>query len=165
MLPEFEFQFIALIELLGVNPYVLVPAPILLEIFKQAGKNKGPVPVQMTIDGHAFPQTLVRYLGEWRLYLNGPMREAAGKQVGATAAFTVRHDPQLREIPVHPKLRQALAENEAAHAVFTGLPASRRLEIVRYISFLKSEESIARNVERAVRFLLGQERFIGRNKP
>lgn len=165
MLAESDFQFSALIELLGVNPYVLVPEPILLEIFAQAGKSKGPVPVQMTIDGHVFPQTLVRYLGEWRLYLNGPMREAAGKQVGATAAFTVRHDPQPREVPVHPKLRQALAENEAAHAVFKGLPASRRLEIVRYISHLKSEESITRNVQKAIRFLLGQERFIGREKP
>jgi hypothetical protein len=157
--------FSAVIKLIGVNPYVLVPEPLLQAVFAAAGKSKGPIPVQLTIDGHAFPQTLVKFSGQWRLYLNGPMRQAAGKQVGATATFTLRHDPTSRALPVHPKLSQALTENPAAHAVFTALPASRRLEIVRYIGALKSAESVARNVDRAIRFLLGQERFIGRDKP
>jgi hypothetical protein len=148
--------FSATIELIGVNPYVLVPEAVLEEIFGQAGKRTGPIPVQFTIDGHAFSQTLVKYSGHWRLYLNGPMRQAAGKQVGAAAVFTLRYDPASREVALHPKLAQAL---------FANLPASRRLEIVRYIARLKSEESVDRNVERAIRFLLGQERFIGRDKP
>ncbi|TGE27622.1 DUF1905 domain-containing protein [Hymenobacter metallicola] len=162
---EASATFSARIELIGVNPYVLVPEPLRQALFAAAGKAKGPIPVQLTIDGHAFPQTLVKYAGQWRLYLNGPMRQAAGKQVGDTATFTLRHDPESRELPVHPRLSQALAENAAAAAVFNSLPASRRLEIVRYISFLKSEESVERNVQRAIRFLLGQERFIGRDNP
>jgi hypothetical protein len=157
--------FSAVIELIGVNPYVLVPELLLQELFGAAGRSKGPIPVQLTIDGHAFPQTLVKFSGQWRLYLNGPMREAAGKQVGATATFTLRHDPTSRALPVPPELSEALAENAAADAVFTALPASRRLEIVRYIASLKSAESVERNVARAIRFLLGQERFIGRDKP
>ncbi|MDQ2772577.1 MAG: hypothetical protein M3Y54_18990 [Bacteroidota bacterium] len=68
MLPGCNAPFSATIELLGVNPYVLL---------------------------------------------------AAGKQVGATAEFTVRHDPLPRELPVYPRLAQALAENEDARAVFT----------------------------------------------
>jgi len=157
--------FSAAIELIGVNPFVLVPVPLLQALFAAAGKSKGPIPVQLTIDGHAFPQTLVKYSGQWRLYLNGPMRQAAGKQVGDTAAFTLRYDPELRELPVHPRLSQALADNPAADTVFITLPPSRRLEIVRYIASLKSADSVARNVEKAIRFLLGQERFIGRDKP
>jgi hypothetical protein len=157
--------FSATIELIGVNPYVLVPEAVLEEIFGQAGKRTGPIPVQFTIDGHAFSQTLVKYSGHWRLYLNGPMRQAAGKQVGAAAVFTLRYDPASREVALHPKLAQALAAQPAAQPVFANLPASRRLEIVRYIARLKSEESVDRNVERAIRFLLGQERFIGRDKP
>lgn len=157
--------FSAAIELIGVNPFVLVPAPLLQVLFAAAGKSKGPIPVRLTIDGHAFPQTLVKYSGQWRLYLNGPMRQAAGKQVGDTAAFILRYDPESRELPVHPRLSQALADNAAAHAVFTALTPSRRLEIVRYIASLKSADSVARNVEKAIRFLLGQERFIGRGKP
>lgn len=165
MSPYFTPAFQATIELIGVNPFVLLPDLVLEGIFAQAGRRKGAIPVQLTIDGHAFPQTLVKFSGQWRLYLNGPMRQAAGKQAGSTATFTVHFDPQPRELPLPAKLSQALAGNADAQAVFVRLPASRRLEIVRYISRLKSEASIDRNVEKAMRFLLGKERFIGRDHP
>jgi len=45
------------------------------------------------------------------------------------------------------------------------LRPSLQKEIVRYISFLKTEESIDRNVDNAIQFLLGKKRFIGRDKP
>jgi hypothetical protein len=35
---------------------------------------------------------------------------------------------------------------------------------MRYINSLKSEEAIERNVERAIKFLLGKKRFVGREK-
>ena len=38
-------------------------------------------------------------------------------------------------------------------------------EIVRYIDGLKTERSIDRNVERALDFLLGKGRFVGRDRP
>jgi hypothetical protein len=37
-------------------------------------------------------------------------------------------------------------------------------EIMRYINNLKTTESVERNVERAIRFLLGKDRFVGRDK-
>lgn len=158
-------QFEALIEIIGINPYVYLPEDILESVFKQAGKDKGKIPVRMTIDGHEFIQTLIKYSGHWRLYLNTPMRKAAKKEVGDTAFFTVDYDPIKREILMHPKLLKALEEHKDAKTVFENLPASRQLEIVRYISFLKTKESIDRNVEKAIGFLLGKERFIGRDKP
>jgi uncharacterized protein YdeI (YjbR/CyaY-like superfamily) len=60
---------------------------------------------------------------------------------------------------------KALNENPEAKRLFDGLPASRRKEIVKYISFLKTEKSIEKNVDRAMKFLLGKGRFIGRDKP
>jgi len=68
-------------------------------------------------------------------------------------------------IPIHPKLVKALNENLDAQRIFDSLRPSLQLEIIRYISFLKTEESIDKNVLRAVNFLLGKERFIGRDKP
>ncbi|MEI9935362.1 MAG: hypothetical protein WDM71_11065 [Ferruginibacter sp.] len=47
----------------------------------QAGKDKGHIPVKGKLDGHAFIQTLVKYSGKWRLYLNGPMRKASIKML------------------------------------------------------------------------------------
>ena len=65
--------FKAKIDIIGINPYVLLPAKVLKSIFTQAGKDKGPISVKGTIDGHAYIQTLVKYSGHWRLYINGPM--------------------------------------------------------------------------------------------
>ena len=66
---------------------------------------------------------------------------------------------------MHPKLQAAIAQNKKAKAVFDTLPASRQKEIVRYIANLKSEESVSRTITRAIQFLLGKARFIGRDKP
>lgn len=157
--------FIARIEIIGINPFVYIPENVLKSIFIQAGKEKGKIPVKMKIDGHEFIQTLIKYSGQWRLYLNTPMRKAAKKEVGDEAAFEIEFDPAERTVPMHPKLEKALNENIAAKNIFFQLRPSLQLEIIRYISFLKTEASIDRNVMKAIDFLLGKERFVGRDKP
>jgi hypothetical protein len=158
-------QFKARIEIIGVNPYVLLPAKVLKGIFDEAGKEKGPIPVCGTIDGHKYIQTLVKYSGAWRLYLNMPMRKAAGKDVGDTAEFTIAFDPADRTVPMPAELAAALKKNKKAQVVFDNLIPSRKKEIMRYINSLKTEESVDRNVARAIKFLLGKERFIARDNP
>ncbi|MGZ3904891.1 MAG: DUF1905 domain-containing protein [Bacteroidia bacterium] len=158
-------SFSAEIFLIGVNPYVFIPEKVLASIFKEARKDKGPIPVHGTLDGHKYIQTLVKYSGHWRLYLNMPMRKAAGKDVGDTIKVKIAYDPRERKIEMHPKLKQALLRNKVAHAVFKKQSPSRQKEIIRYISFLKSEESVIKNVERAIRFLEGKEKFVGRANP
>ena len=159
-------KFKAKIKIIGINPYVLLPSAVLNEIFNQAGKDKGKIPVTMTIDGHPFTQTLIRYSGAWRLYLNTPMRRAAEKDVGNTATFTVAYNNQIKKkISPHPQLIKALQKNTRAKKIFSQLSPSVRNEIIKYFSFLKTDESVNRNVKRAIQFLLGKERFIGRELP
>jgi len=158
-------SFKATIDIIGINPFVFVPAPILAAIFKQVQKEKGPIPVCGTIDGHAFTQTLVKYRGHWRLYINTPMLKAAKKGVGDQIMLRLEYDPEERIIPVHPKLTKALQQNKQAKQVFDSLRPSLQKEIVRYISFLKTEESVDKNVEKTILFLLGKGRFIGRENP
>lgn len=50
----------------------------------------------------------------------------------------------------------ALEANDEARAVFDGLPPSRQKEIVRYIASLKNDESVERNVARAISFFARQ---------
>lgn len=157
--------FTAKIEIIGINPFVFLPEDVLRAVFAQAGKEKGKIPVKMKIDGHSFPQTLVKYSGAWRLYLNTPMRKAARKDVGDTAEFEIQFDPEPRVFPVPPKLETALQDNPEARRVFDRLAPSARLEIARYIASLKNEATIDRNVARAVGFLLGKERFVARDRP
>jgi hypothetical protein len=157
--------FSAQIEIIGINPFVFVPEAVLKSVFAQANKDRGKIPVRLKIDGHEFTQTLIKYSGHWRLYLNTPMRKAAKKEVGAFATFELSFDPVEREIPVNPKLEKALKGNQAAKEIFDHLRPSLQKEIVRYIAHLKTEESVDRNVDNAVQFLLGNRRFIGRDKP
>jgi hypothetical protein len=156
--------FKAKIQIIGVNPYVLLPATVLKELFKQAGTDKGTIPVKGTLDGHTYIQTLVKYSGKWRLYLNTPMRKAAKKDVGHNVEVTVEYDPVERTIPMHPKLEGALNKNKKALKVFDSLSPSRKKEIMRYINFLKNEETVDKNIVRVIGFLLGTDRFVGRDK-
>jgi hypothetical protein len=154
--------FSAKILKIGINPYVLIPVTILKEIFKQAGKNKGPIPIFGTINEKKFTQTLVKYSGKWRLYLNTPMRKSAGIDVGDIANIEISYDPGERTMPMHPKLRSALEKNKKALEKFNGHPPYLQKEIMRYINSLKNEESIERNIKRAIGSLTGKDKFISR---
>jgi Bacteriocin-protection, YdeI or OmpD-Associated/Domain of unknown function (DUF1905) len=154
-------EFKATIKIIGVNPYVLLPKGVLNHIFKESGKDHGKIPVKLKIEGHDFIQTLIKYSGHWRLYLNTPMRKAAQKKVGESANFSIGYDPAPRIILMPEKFKQALRKNRIAKKTFDNLSPSRQKEITRYIANLKSEESVLRNIARAIGFLLGKERFIG----
>ena len=154
--------FQAALEIIGINPYVQVPEVTLAEIFDQAGKNKGPIPVAGTINGLPYQQTLLRYNGLWRLYINTTMLKVSPKRIGETIKVTIKFDPSDKTITPHPGLIKALKENSAAKSKFDQLSPSLQKEIVRYISGLKTEESRNRNIEKAIQFLLGNGPFIGR---
>ena len=158
-------SFSAKIFKIGINPYVLLPDTVLKALFKEAGKDRGYIPVKGTINGYEFTQTLVKYSGKWRLYLNTPMRTGSSSDVGDKVSLTIEFDPSDRTVPMPQKLQLALQKNKKANTVFLQLPPSRQKEICRYINFLKTDESINRNIEKAINFLLGKERFIGRDKP
>lgn len=155
--------FSAKILKIGINPYVLLPAEVLNTLFDQSGKDKGPIPVRGTLNGKEFTQTLVKFSGKWRLYLNTPMRQAAGIDVGDTADVKIEFDPGPRLTPMHPKLLHALSQNKKAKAAFEKLVPSRQKEITRYLNFLKTEESVVRNIEKVIRHLSGKERFAGKD--
>jgi Bacteriocin-protection, YdeI or OmpD-Associated/Domain of unknown function (DUF1905) len=157
--------FSAIIEIIGVNPFVLVPDKILAAIMQTHGKDKGPIPVRGTVNGKPYTQTLVRFRAVWRLYINLKMLKDSPKRVGESIELTIEHDPVERGIPVPPKLLAALDKTPKARKVFENLTPSRQKEIVRYIANLKSEEAIVRNTEKAIGFLMGKNRFVGRDHP
>jgi uncharacterized protein YdeI (YjbR/CyaY-like superfamily) len=154
-------SFSAEIFKIGINPYVFLPEEILTYVFKKAGKEKGHIPVYLIINKEKFIQHLVKYSGEWRLYLNTPMRKAAGKDVGDIIDVIIDFDAQERKIPMHIKFESALNKNKKAKERFNDLPPSRQKEILRYLNNLKTEESLNRNIQRAINSLKGKENFTG----
>ncbi|MBO9618863.1 MAG: YdeI/OmpD-associated family protein [Niabella sp.] len=151
--------------IIGINPFVFLPEPVLKSIFKQAAKEKGHIQVRGTVNGNAFRQTLVKYSGEWRLYINTIMLKNSPKRIGETIEITIAFDPEERTIAPHPKLVKALNEHPEAQKIFNNLAPSKQFEIVRYIASLKTETSVDKNIIRAIDFLSGKGRFVGRDRP
>jgi hypothetical protein len=158
-------QFKAVIQLIGINPYVLLPDKVLKKLFEQAKKDKGPIQIKGSINGKPYMQTLVKYKGAWRLYVNTSMLKDSPKRVGEVIEVTVAFDPEERTIATHPEFIKALAENKTAKKVFESLRPSLQKEIRRYLANLKTKESVNRNIPKAIDFLLGKGRFVGRDKP
>ena len=150
------------IRIIGINPFVFLPDEVLNWLFKKNGKEKGPIPVRGTINNRSYQQTLLKYRGKWRLYINAQMLKNSPSRIGETIEIFIEYDRSDRSIAPHPKLTEALSMNLKAKEKFDSLKPSLQKEITKYITFLKSEKSIERNVDRAINFLLGKERFIGR---
>lgn len=159
------FKFSAEIKIIGINPYVFVPDEMLEEIFKQAGKNKGYIPVAGTINEKPFRQTLVKYSGHWRFYINTSMLKNSPRRIGEIVEIVIQFDPESRDIEAPELFMKALNANPIAASVFNGLAPSRKFEIVRYLARIKSAKILEDNIARAINFLMGNGRFVGRDKP
>jgi hypothetical protein len=159
------FKFKDQIKIIGINPYVSVPDRILKKIFEQAGKDKGHIRIKGTVNGDSYKQTLVKYSGEWRLYINTTMLKDSPKRIGEKIELTVEFDSAEKEVPDSPEFLRTLRKDKEARQIFEGLSPSRRNEIVRYLASLKTKESLDRNILRAINFLHGRERFMGRDRP
>jgi hypothetical protein len=155
-------NFTATLEIIGINPFVFIPEEILNQIFERSGKNKSPIPVKGTVNGKEFKQNLMKYLGEWRLYINLTMLKNSPKRVGEIIEVFVEFDDSDRSISMHPQLERAIKESSVASANFENLIPSRKLELIRYINNLKTEESIKRNIEKIIRHLQGETDFFGK---
>ncbi|ASW73294.1 hypothetical protein IQ37_03845 [Chryseobacterium piperi] len=155
-------KFTARLEIIGINPFIFIPGEVLQEIFETSGKDKSPIPVKGTVNGLKYQQNLMKYVGEWRLYVNLTMLKNSPKRIGELLEVSIEYDNSDRSIPIHPKLDQAIRENPVTLHNFENLIPSRRLELVRYINNLKTEESIQRNIDKIIRHLKGETDFFGK---
>ena len=154
--------FTATLEIIGINPFVFVPEKILEATFEASGRNKSPIPVKGTVNGKEFQQNLMKYLGEWRLYVNLTMLKNSPKRIGEAIEVMLEYDDTERSISIHPQLEQAIKESTLARNNFEKLIPSRRHELIRYINNLKTEASIQRNIEKIIRHLHGETDFFGK---
>jgi uncharacterized protein YdeI (YjbR/CyaY-like superfamily) len=77
--------------------------------------------------------------------------------VGDDAKVEIEFDPEPRIVPTHPKFAQALSKNREAKTAFERPARSRQKEILRYLNSMKTEESLVRNIEIVIQYLLGQK--------
>ncbi|HYM20095.1 MAG TPA: YdeI/OmpD-associated family protein [Candidatus Kapabacteria bacterium] len=149
-------KFTAVIFKIGINPLVDIPDRAMNALFKQAGKNKGPIPVNGTVNGKDFIQHVVKYRGAWRLYLYGVMRRAAGIDVGDTAHVEFMVDTMPRIVTMHELFAKTLEKHPKAKSEFLRRTPSRQKDINRYLNSMKTEASLLRNIDRVIAHLSGK---------
>jgi bacteriocin resistance YdeI/OmpD-like protein/uncharacterized protein DUF1905 len=162
-----KLHFHAVIEINGINPYVLVSASHAARIRKGWRK---PLPVLVRVNGKPERAWRINLMpvgdGSFYLYLHGDVREASGTRVGEKVAVELEFDGEYKNGPMHPMpayFGQALDANQAAKRAWEESIPSRKKEILRYFAQLKSTEAQARNVQRAIHVLAGgKARFMGR---
>lgn len=150
-------KFQAKIKIIGINPYVEVPKEILDILFVDAKREKGHIPVKGLLNGKPFIQTVVKYLGLWRLYLNMPMREVTRTKVDDTVDIEIEYDPKPRVTSLPPLFLSSLKKNKVAYEAFFKMPPSHQKEYARYIGNLKSEEAIKRNIDKVIAHFEGKK--------
>ena len=168
---EIQKNFSPRILIINGNPYVRPPQALLESIFRQAGKDKGPISVRGKLNEAPFQQSVVRYQGDWKLYINGIMAKKAGLDytgsitaiVGREVKVEVEFDPHPPTYPMIEPFQKALNKHPRAKSAYEQLTPGRKKEILRYFSFMKSKEALQRNIEKALQVLSGKEaRFMAR---
>lgn len=150
------------------NPYVLVSSEQATAL--KAGWKK-PMPVVVQINGQPVPPWHINMMpigdGSFYLYLHGDVRDASDTKVGDQVTVDIQFDADYISGPQHPMpdwFSAALTTHPVAKAHWDALIPSRKKEILRYFSWLKSQDAINRNLEKAVHVLSGKPgRFMARD--
>lgn len=115
---------------------------------------KGYIAVKGKIQKHAFIQTLVPVKDEaYRLYVNTPMMKGAKVKPGDVALFEISEDKKQRSRkppPMPVLLKEALRDHGLENAFKQHTPTRQKM-IITYLSHLKSQESIRRNVDKLIK--------------
>ncbi len=162
-------RFKTKIEINGINPYVRVSAARARKI---KADWRRPLPVLVRVNGQ--PEKSPWHInmmpvgdGSFYLYLHGSVRRASDTKVGDTVHVDVEFDAKYRGGPATAMpswFRIPLSRNAAAKRAWGKLTPSRKKEILRYLTALKSDEARERNVARALRVLSGsKERYTARS--
>lgn len=160
-------RFRGVIQIRGINPYVHVDAKLAGRI--QANWRK-PLPVAIRINGQPEEPWRINMMpagdGSFYLYLHESVRKASQTKVGDRVTVEIAFDATYRGGPADPVPRwfsAALKANRPASQAWNALIPSRKKEVLRYLAALKSPEARARNLERAMAALSGEEvRFMAR---
>ena len=161
-------RFNALIQRRGINPFVEVSSAW-AEALAQGWRR--PLPVLVRINDKPQVPWRINLMpagdGDFYLYLHEIVRNASGTSVGDRVSVELSFYAYYRSGP-QPRMpqwfKQALDENPRALKNWTALIPSRKKEILRYFSQLKSSDARTRNLSKALRVLSGEaERFMARD--
>jgi len=162
-----KLNFKAKMEIYNGNPYINISKERAQTLKKGWRK---PMPVQIQINSKPSTPWRINMMpkgdGSFYLYLHGDVRKDSGTKVGDFVEVKVSFDNTYKNGPMHPMPKwfsSALEKNAKAKKAWDLLIPSRKKEILRYFSWLKSESARERNLKKAISVLSGkEERFMAR---
>ena len=144
-------HFTATIYKTGINTCVDVPDTITREMVPQ----KGYILVRGRINHFIFTKTLVPVKnGPYRLFVNTAMLKGAATSLGSIASFSIEQDHKKAEknYPVPDLLSNELRKNKLS-SDFNNLTASRKKDVLKYLSYIKTEETLKKNIDKLMQQL------------
>jgi len=153
-------KFLGTIKIREGNPYILISKE---QSVKLKSGWKKPLPVLTQINGKPGSQWKINMMpvddGSFYLYLHGDVRKASHTKVGDKVDVDLSFDGEYRSGHMHAMpswFSSALNKNSTAKKNWELLIPSRKKEILRYLSWLKTGEARKRNLERAMSMLSGK---------
>ena len=143
-----KHYFEAKIYKIGINWAVDVPA----DITAQLKPEKGYIRIKGQINDFDFIQTLVPVKnGPYRLFVNLMMMKGGKTALGEVASFNIEQNfMRIEKMYEMPKmLEKALNEHQVLEN-FNQLSASRIKDILKYLSYVKTEETIKKNIDKVI---------------
>jgi hypothetical protein len=143
-----KHHFSAKIYNIGINWAVDVPK----ELSDQMKPEKGYIRIKGEINGFYFVQTLVPVKhAPYRLFVNLIMMKGAKTAVGEIASFEIEQNFTLVDkMYAMPKLLAEALDTPTLVEQFQQLTPSRRKDILKYLSFVKTEETMRKNIEKVI---------------
>lgn len=152
------FKFSAKIYQIGINWCVDVPKYITNDLVIEKGK----INIKGKIKNFSFKKTLMPVKNSCHiLYVNKKMMIGGETALGQVALFEIQQDfdKLVKQYSIPDLLNQYLTEYNLSKE-FDRLTHSRKRAILKYISQLKNEESILRNIDKLIVQLKNKEKNI-----
>ena len=147
-MPDARFE--AILERQGSGTFVVVPVDV-PAVFARVR-----APVRVTINGHAWRSTIMRYDNRYLVGVSREHQTAAGIAPGDTVAVALASDDAPRTIEVPADLAAALDAAPGARAAFDAASFTHRREWVEWVEAAKRPETRARRVHGVVEQVLAR---------
>lgn len=151
-----KYSFKAEIYKMGINYCV----DVLDSITSEMTAIKGYIKIKGTVNKFPFTKSLVPVKnGLYRLFVNIPTLRGANATVGDVAYFEIEQnfDVVKKVYPVPETLTEQLLKRRLLED-FNSLTESRKKNILKYMSFIKTEETLQRNIDKLVIQLKNKEK-------
>lgn len=151
-------HFEAKIYKIGINWAVDVPA----EITAQLKSEKGYIRIKSQINDFDFIQTLVPVKNNpYRLFVNLIMMKGGKTALGEIAIFNIeQNETELVKMYPMPALLLSILNKENLNDHFNALSEARKKDILKYLSFIKTEETMVKNIDKLIQKLKNKDKDV-----